>query len=54
MKARNICVVGAGRWGLNHIRTLIEINSLGGIVDTNVETLEFVKKNTLTFLHFQF
>jgi UDP-2-acetamido-3-amino-2,3-dideoxy-glucuronate N-acetyltransferase len=30
-----ICVVGAGRWGKNHIRTLDGLGSLAGIVDTD-------------------
>ncbi len=34
MKGR-ICVVGAGRWGKNHVRTLAELGHLGGIVETN-------------------
>ena len=33
MKNNKICVVGAGPWGLNHIRTLQKIGSLGGVVD---------------------
>jgi UDP-2-acetamido-3-amino-2,3-dideoxy-glucuronate N-acetyltransferase len=28
-----VCVVGAGRWGLNHIRTLHELGHLGGFVE---------------------
>ena len=28
-----VCVVGAGHWGKNHIRTLFEIGALGGIVE---------------------
>ncbi|GJQ25304.1 MAG: oxidoreductase [Phycisphaerae bacterium] len=31
----NVCVVGAGRWGRNHIRTLHELGALGGIVDSS-------------------
>ncbi len=30
-----VCVVGAGRWGTNHIRTLKEMDCLAGIVDTD-------------------
>lgn len=30
-----VCVVGAGRWGRNHIRTLHELGALGGIVDSS-------------------
>jgi UDP-2-acetamido-3-amino-2,3-dideoxy-glucuronate N-acetyltransferase len=28
-------VVGAGRWGLNHVRTLEQLGLLGGVVDTD-------------------
>ncbi len=30
---KKICVVGAGYWGKNHIRTLFNLNALGGVVD---------------------
>jgi predicted dehydrogenase len=36
----SICVVGAGYWGKNHIRTLHELGALGGIVEENKELLE--------------
>jgi len=37
-KIKKICVVGAGRWGLNHVNALNRLNALGGVVDrdTNV------------------
>ena len=39
MQPRNkVCVIGAGYWGKNHIRTLFEMGALGGIVDNNEET----------------
>ena len=41
--SRNICVVGAGYWGKNHIRTLSELGALGGIVDSNEKTLNDLK-----------
>lgn len=31
---KKICVIGAGKWGENHIRTLYELGNLGAIVDT--------------------
>ena len=34
-----ICVVGGGRWGQNHIRTLFEMGNLGGIVESNEQRL---------------
>ena len=33
MKKHKICVVGAGMWGSNHIRTLDKLNYLAGIVE---------------------
>ncbi|MFC1751837.1 Gfo/Idh/MocA family oxidoreductase [Thermoproteota archaeon] len=30
-----VCVVGAGRWGKNHVRTLVKLGCLGGIVETD-------------------
>lgn len=35
MADRQICVVGAGRWGQNHVRTLSELGCLGGFVDSD-------------------
>ena len=34
-----ICVIGAGAWGENHIRTLKEMGNLGAVVDTNEKRL---------------
>ncbi|HTM19212.1 MAG TPA: Gfo/Idh/MocA family oxidoreductase, partial [Kofleriaceae bacterium] len=33
MPSPSLCVVGAGRWGANHVRTLQQLGLLGGIVD---------------------
>lgn len=38
-----ICVIGAGGWGKNHIKTLNRLNALHGIVDFNHETLSAYK-----------
>lgn len=35
---RRICVVGAGRWGKNHIRTLHQLGCLGGVAESSGET----------------
>ena len=40
MASKNICVVGAGYWGKNHIRTLYRLNVLKGIVDFDRKTLD--------------
>tara|TARA_B100002019_G_scaffold249890_1_gene229472 strand:- start:243 stop:1208 length:966 start_codon:yes stop_codon:yes gene_type:complete len=53
MHNHSICVIGAGPWGLNHIRTLQKIGSLGGVVDSNASILDDIKKkfpNCLTLL----
>ena len=39
-----ICVVGAGYWGGNHIRTLNDLGFLGGIVEPNNQLLDSFKK----------
>lgn len=36
----NICVIGGGRWGQNHIRTLFEMGNLGGIVESDPKRLQ--------------
>ena len=40
-----ICVVGAGRWGKNHIRTAYELGVLGAVVDSNPDTKDFIEEN---------
>ena len=37
-QSRRICVVGAGRWGMNHIRTLDRLGYLAGIVESDEQT----------------
>ena len=32
---KRVCVIGAGRWGKNHIRTLQQLGALAGIVESN-------------------
>ena len=41
---KKICVVGAGKWGKNHIRTLYELGELGGVVDSNKKALNEIKE----------
>ena len=36
---KKICVIGGGRWGQNHIKTLAALGYLGGIVEANQERL---------------
>lgn len=40
---KKICVIGAGKWGENHIRTLYEMDCLGAIVDTYEPRLQELK-----------
>jgi len=43
--SRSICVVGAGRWGKNHIKTLYELGCLHGIVESRTDVrVEFQNK----------
>ena len=37
---KKICVIGGGRWGENHIRTLFQMGNLAGIVDTNSQRVD--------------
>jgi len=43
MKNYKVCVVGAGNWGRNHIRTLYELNALGGVVEKNKEAASAIR-----------
>jgi UDP-2-acetamido-3-amino-2,3-dideoxy-glucuronate N-acetyltransferase len=42
-KKHKLCVVGAGRWGLNHIRTLNDLGHLGGVVDESEIAINEIK-----------
>ena len=45
---KNICVVGAGYWGKNHIRTLHQLGALKGIVESDIKILrKFVREKLL-------
>ena len=41
---KRICVVGGGRWGENHIRTLKEMGNLGAVVDVSEARLVELKE----------
>ena len=43
MKKISICVVGVGNWGLNHVKTLMELNVKVGCVDVDILKLNKVK-----------
>lgn len=38
-----LAVIGAGRWGKNHVRTLSEMGQLGAVIEGNPETREAMK-----------
>lgn len=42
-KKPSIAVVGAGRWGQNHVRTLNSLGCLGGIVETDSGALQVLR-----------
>ena len=42
-KSPKICVIGAGKWGMNHILTLHKMNALGGIVEKNNDIITNLK-----------
>ena len=42
--SKQVCVIGAGRWGRNHIRTLNDLGCLAGIVDNDENTLSSLSK----------
>ncbi len=44
MNNKRICVVGAGKWGKNHINTLNQLTCLAGVVDKNDDQLGLFKK----------
>tara|TARA_Y100001935_G_scaffold245894_1_gene239985 strand:- start:233 stop:1213 length:981 start_codon:yes stop_codon:yes gene_type:complete len=45
MKKIKICVIGTGKWGENHIKTLIKLNVDIGCFDINKDRLIKLKKN---------
>ena len=42
---KDICVVGAGYWGKNHIKTLHQLDSLKAIVEIDKDTLSHLSKD---------
>ena len=45
LKQKKVCVVGVGRWGKNHCKTLNAMGCLAGVVETDEANLQFVKDN---------
>lgn len=44
ISSSSICVIGGGRWGENHIRTLSEMGNLGAVVDVSEARLAELKE----------
>ena len=42
---QKVCVIGGGKWGRNHIRTLHSLGCLAGIADTDEEILKSYSKD---------
>ncbi len=42
--SKKVCVIGAGKWGKNHIKTLAELGYLGGVVEPNEINLAAIKQ----------
>ena len=43
IKFNKVCVVGAGHWGKNHIRTLYDLGNLGGVVECDQKVIDTIK-----------
>ena len=43
IKFNKVCVVGAGHWGKNHIRTLYDLGHLGGVVECDQKVIDTIK-----------
>ena len=41
---KKVCVVGGGRWGKNHLKTLEKLGSLGGLVEQNLDAINHYKE----------
>ena len=43
LKKYKVCVVGAGNWGQNHIKTLDKFDALGGVVEKKSEIINLIR-----------
>ncbi len=43
MHSNKVCVIGAGKWGMNHVKSLYSLGNLGGVVDSDVDRLDNLK-----------
>lgn len=42
--SKKVCVIGGGRWGKNHVKTLAGLDCLGGVCDSNLVALSDFQK----------
>ena len=40
-----IYVIGAGKWGTNHIKTLIELDAFGAVVEVNSSSRDVIENS---------
>tara|TARA_B100000676_G_scaffold102913_2_gene102687 strand:+ start:9232 stop:10203 length:972 start_codon:yes stop_codon:yes gene_type:complete len=52
MKNKKVCVIGGGRWGKNHLNTLNQLGSLYGLVEQNLDSIEYYKKIYPNIMYF--
>ena len=45
VKKQKICVVGVGRWGHNHVKTLQDLQCLGGVVEKRKSGIDKIRLN---------
>ena len=41
---KKVCVIGAGHWGKNHIKTLYEMDCLKGVVELKKDRAQIIGK----------
>jgi len=51
--SHKVCLVGIGRWGKNHAKTLASLGVLSGVVETNPNRIEQYKKEYPTVIFHQ-
>ena len=52
IKQKKICVVGCGYWGKNHVKTLHDLGSLGGVVEPNKDIKKQIQNTYENVLFF--
>tara|TARA_Y100001970_G_C14251923_1_gene872469 strand:+ start:2150 stop:3115 length:966 start_codon:yes stop_codon:yes gene_type:complete len=49
---KKICVIGAGKWGINHIETLYRLKALFGVVESDENKIKLLKKKYPSIKYF--